>query len=293
MSYLGDLKESWTMTHGMNKQDLKAKLQEYIASITFQEKGLRTIKKYNHDISQFVEFLEDEEPIKKQDVINYKQKLCDHNYKTSSINNYITIINTFLSWCQLSDYRVKEIKTQQKSSLVNVVSESDYHRLLRFARKLQKEEVYLIMKIIYTNGIRISELEAFTVENIKDFYFTTYNKGKEREIILTQELARELRQYCKIHSIKSGKIFQLSYSTIWRQMKQLAGAARVNKARVYPHSFRHLFAKAFMNQYNNVLDLADILGHSSLETTRIYTRSTLEEKRRKLENMKGRNQHGK
>ncbi len=280
------------MTHGMNKQVLQAKLKDYIVNQSRQEKSLRTIRKYHHDIGQFINYLPQEGLIDKQQVIDYKQQLCKQNYKTSSINNFITIINTFLSWCELSDYRVKEIKTQQKSSLVNVVNESDYHRLLRYAKKLQKEEVYLIMKIIYTNGIRISELDVFTVENIKGFYFTTFNKGKEREIILTQELARECRKYCKDHHITQGKLFKLSYSTIWRQMKQIAGAARVNKDKVYPHSFRHLFAKAFMNQYNNVLDLADILGHSSLETTRIYTRSTLDEKRKKLENMKGRKQHG-
>jgi len=112
------------------------------------------------------------------------------------------------------------------------------------------------------------------------------NKGQARAILLTQELARELRKYCKDHQIREGKIFTLSTPTIWRQMKQTASEAKVSLEKVHAHSFRHLFAKEFMEQYNNVLDLADILGHSSLETTRIYTRSSLDEKRKKLENMK-------
>jgi len=145
------------------------------------------------------------------------------------------------------------------------------------------------MKILSITGIRISELEYFTVENIQKYHFKVFNKGKEREILLTQELARELRKYCRDQHIREGKIFTLSIPTIWRQMKKTAGEAKVSLDKVHPHSFRHLFAKEFMEQYNNVLDLADILGHRSLETTRIYTRSTLDEKRKKLENMRPRN----
>lgn len=272
----------------MDKEQLRLKLGAYSQAQTLLERSPVTIKKYQRDITYFIDFLPNNEEIQKHHVLAYKDSLCQGQYKTSSINNFITIVNTFLKWCELSDHRVREIKTQQKSSLPNVVSESDVSRLLRHAKKLDKIELYHIIKIITTCGIRISELESFTVSNIQGFTFTTYNKGKEREIILTQELARELRKYCKDRKLTEGKIFRISYSTIYRHMKQVASAAKVNLERVHPHSFRHFFAKEFMNQYNNVLDLADILGHSSLETTRIYTRSTLEEKRRKLENMKGR-----
>ena len=275
----------------MNKEQLKGKLRAYIEAQRHMERSARTITKYARDISVFIDSLPEGEEIQKSHVLAYKEQLCQGIYKTSSINNYITIVNTFLKWCEMSDVRVREIKTQQKSSLPNVVSESDVSRLLRHAKKMGKEEITLIIKIIITCGIRISELESFTVRNIQRFSFTTYNKGKEREIILTQELARELRKYCKDHNISEGKIFSISYSTILRHMKQVAARAKVNLDRVHPHSFRHYFAKEFMNQYNNVLDLADILGHSSLETTRIYTRSTIDEKRRKLENMKGRKHH--
>jgi len=272
----------------MTKEDLHHKLTQYIQAQKMMEKSKKTTSKYERDIKRFILSLPDVEVIDKQHVMKYKDSLLQGGYKTSSINNFITILNTFLKWCELSDWRVREIKTQQKSSLLNVVSEKDVDRLLRYAKKLHKEEIYLIIKIVSTTGIRISELDAFTVANIQGFYFTTYKKGKEREIILTQELVRELRKYCKDNNIQEGRLFTMSYSTIWRYLKTVAGAAKVSLIKVHPHSFRHLFAKRFMDQYNNVLDLADILGHSSLETTRIYTRSTLDEKRKKLENMKGR-----
>lgn len=275
----------------MTKEDLHLKLTQFIQAQIMLEKSQKTTSKYHRDIKRFIDSLPDHESIDKHHVMKYKESLLQSGYKTSSINNFITILNTFLKWCELSEWRVREIKTQQKSSLLNVVSERDVERLLRYAKKLHKEDIYLIIKIVSTTGIRISELDAFTVANIQGFYFTTYKKGKEREIILTQELARELRKYCKDHDIQEGRLFTISYSTLWRHLKVVAGAAKVSRVKVYPHSFRHLFAKRFMDQYNNVLDLADILGHSSLETTRIYTRSTLDEKRKKLENMKGRRSH--
>jgi integrase len=270
----------------MRKQDYVEKQSQFITDLRLNEKSKKTISKYNRDVQKFIDFIPDDLEITKEHILEYKDHLCDGRYLTSSINNYLTILNTFLKWCGQGDLRVRQIKTQQKSSLSNVVSESDVKRLLRFAKKRNREDIYLIIKIILTTGIRINELEWFTVENLKRTYFSVQNKGKERDIILTLELARELRKYARVHKIESGPIFVISYSTIWRQMKMIAGAAKVNLDKVHPHSFRHLFAKSFMAQYNNVLDLADILGHSSLETTRIYTRSTIDEKRAKLENLR-------
>ncbi|MEI7667455.1 MAG: tyrosine-type recombinase/integrase [Erysipelotrichaceae bacterium] len=270
----------------MRNEELIRAQSQFIKEQRLNEKSKRTLSKYDRDIQKFLDFIPDDVEITKEHILEYKDHLCDGRYQTSSINNYLTILNTFLKWCGQGDLRVREIKTQQKSSISNVVSEADAKRLLRFAKQRGREDIYLIIKIILTTGIRINELEWFTVENLKSYHFSVKNKGKEREIILTQELTRELRKYCRERKLSTGKIFILSYSTIWRQMKIIAGAARVNLEKVHPHSFRHLFAKSFMAQYNNVLDLADILGHSSLETTRIYTRSTIEEKRDKLEGLR-------
>ena len=269
----------------MKKSEYQNSLPLFARDLRLAEKSQRTIEKYVCDVQKFVDFIPENEEITKEHVLAYKEKICSGQYKSNSINTYIVILNRFHRWAEKPELSVKEIKTQQKSSLSDVVSRADAKRLLRVAKQRKRDDIYLILKIFMTTGIRISELEYFTVANIQKHHFKAFNKGKEREILLTQELARELRKYCKDHQIREGKIFTLSTPTIWRQMKQTASEAKVSLEKVHAHSFRHLFAKEFMEQYNNVLDLADILGHSSLETTRIYTRSSLDEKRKKLENM--------
>jgi len=270
----------------MKKSDIPALLDEFIIELKYQEKAERTLMKYRADVIKFIEFVQHDNPISKDDVLEYKKFISSGQYKPRSINSYIVALNKFLKWCGQENLKVKKLKMQQRNSIDDIISFSDYKRLLRFAKKLGYVDIFMIMKIIATTGIRISELKFFTVEGIKSFYIHVRNKGKDRDIILTQELARELRKYCRDHNIKSGRIFNLGDVAIWRKMKKIAGASRVNKEKVHAHSFRHLFAKEFMAEYNNALELADILGHSSLETTRIYTRSTNEEKRKKLEKMK-------
>lgn len=269
----------------MKKLDLQNLLDEFIIELKYQEKADRTLTKYRADVIKFLDFVKHDNHITKDDVLDFKKHISSGQYKPRSINSYIVAVNKFLRWCGNDDLKVKKLKMQQRNSIDDIISFSDYKRLLRFAKKLGSEDIYMIMKIIATTGIRISELKFFTVEGIKSFYIHVRNKGKDRDIILTQELARELRKYCRDHKIKEGRIFDLSDVTIWRKLKKIAGSARVNKDKVHAHSFRHLFAKEFMAEYNNALELADILGHSSLETTRIYTRSTNEEKRKKLELM--------
>jgi integrase len=199
-----------------------------------------------------------------------------------------------LYWCGINDCKVKQLKKQHAASNSEILSLSDYKRLLRFAKRMNQEDTYLIMKILAMTGIRIEELSFFTVENVKSNYIHVRNKGKERSIIIRQDLARELRAYCRDKGIKSGVIFycatkgkMMAKSTIWRRMQRIAGVARVSKNKVHAHSFRHLFAKMFLEEYNgSIAELADILGHNSLETTRIYAKTTDEEKRRKLERIK-------
>jgi len=270
----------------MTKSEMYQALEEFITEQRYEEKAAKTLTKYRADVKRFLNHVQHDNDITKDDVLKYKQYISSGKYKTRSINSYIVAVNKFLKWCGHEELKVKKLKMQQKNSIDNIVDINDYKRMLRYAKKLGHEDIYMIMKIIASTGIRISELKHFTVEAVKSFYIHTRNKGKDRDIILTQELARDIRKYCREHRIHKGQIFKVSNSTIWRRMKKIAAAARVNKQKVYPHSFRHLFAKEFINHYNNPMELADILGHSSLETTRIYTRSTNEEKRKKLEQMK-------
>lgn len=280
----------------MNKDELILKLDEWIDEQKFQEYSDNTLKQYKANVLKFINWINNNEIITKQTTIDFKKYLYELEPKpsTTSINTWIVELNKFLKYCKLDNLTIKKIKQQSKSSTEEVLSISDYKRLLRFAKRLGYFQLYYIMKVLVMTGIRISELKYFTVESIKSNYVAAFNKGKERNIIIRQDLARELRKYCRDNNIKSGYIFlgekknsMPAASTIWRQMKKISGAARVNKKKVHAHSFRHLFAQVFLNEYNNnITELADILGHNSLETTRLYTRSSNSQKKDKLEKLK-------
>lgn len=279
----------------MKKEELKEKLPLFILEQSEDEKSQNTLKKYSRNIESFLQWLPVDAEVEKTIVIDYKSYLLNEkHFRTNTINNYIVSINKFLYWCGVKDCKVKQLKKQHAASNSEILSLADYKRLLRMARRIGQEDTYLIMKILAMTGIRIEELSFFTVENMKTNYIHVRNKGKERSIIIRQDLAREIRQYCRDKGIKTGVIFyckskgkMIAKSTIWRRMQKIAGIARVSKNKVHAHSFRHLFAKMFLEEYNgSIAELADILGHNSLETTRIYAKTTDEEKRRKLERIK-------
>ena len=279
----------------MKKDELKDKLPQYITEQTEDEKSKNTLKKYQHNIEVFIDWLPSDADVEKNIVISFKAHLLeDMHFSTSTINNYVVSINKFLYWCGINDCKVKQLRKQHAASNSEILSLSDYKRLLRFSKRMGQDDTYLMMKILAMTGIRIEELSFFTVENVKSNYIHVRNKGKERSIILRQDLAREIRAYCREKGIRQGNIFScknkgrmMAKSTFWRRIKRIAGVAKVRKNKVHAHSFRHLFAKMFLEEYNgSIAELADILGHNSLETTRIYAKTTDEEKRRKLERIK-------
>lgn len=278
----------------VNKDELAGRLREFITELKYAEKSPNTLKKYECNILVFIGFLSGEKIITKDDVLSFKQTLIELKFKTSTINSYIIAVNKYLKWLGCGELVVKQLKQQRKGSLEEVISLIDYKRMLRFAKALNRMDIYFIMKILVMTGIRISELRFFTVESLKTNYILVTNKGKERSIILRQDLVRELRKYCRENNIKTGYIFpgqakgkMIHESTIWRNMQKIAGSAKIKKIKIHAHSFRHLFAKLFLEEYpNNITELADILGHNSLETTRIYTRTTNAEKRSKMERIK-------
>lgn len=279
----------------MTKEELLIKLDEWITTQKYQEYSKNTLHQYRSNVLKFIKFLKDGEIITKETTMNYKEYLYNQNPRpsTSSINTWIKELNKFLKYLEFEDLTIKKIKQQVKSSIEDILTISDYKRLLRFSKSMGLIKLHYIMKVLAMTGIRISELKYFTKENLESNYIVAFNKGKERNIIVRQDLTRELRKYCKEQHIEHGYIFKgskenqmPSASTIWRQMKKVAGAARVNKKKVHAHSFRHLFAQVFLDEYNNnITELADILGHNSLETTRLYTRSSNAQKKAKLENL--------
>lgn len=280
----------------IDKQDLISRLDEWVLEQRYQEYSENTLKQYRANVMKFIDWLPDNnEPITKDTTLAYKNYLGTMAGSSNSLNTWIVTINKYLKWLGSGDLAIKKIKMQQKQSVEDVLSISDYKRLLRIAKKLDMMKLYYIMKILAMTGIRVSVLKYFTVNSIKTNYIKFYIKGKENRVIVRQDLARELRHYCKENNIKEGYLFpsdkvegkMINNSTIWRQMKKVAGIGRVNKKKVHAHSFRHLFAQVFLETYSdNITELADILGHNSLETTRLYTRTSDAQKKEKLEKLK-------
>ena len=279
----------------MSKKELYEYLDEWIINQKYQEYSQNTLKQYKANVKKFIDWLDDDFTLDKSTTIKFKDYLfsLDPRPKTTSLNTWIVELNKFLKYIGKPELTIKKIKMQTKVSNDEVLTIADYKRLLRFSKRLNMMQLYYIIKVLAMTGIRISELKYFTIENIKGNYIDGFNKGKERKIIIRQDLARELRKYARDNHIKSGYIFRGAIpnkmpveSTIWRQLKKVAGKARVNKKKVHAHSFRHLFAQIFLETYpGNITELADILGHNSLETTRLYTRTSNNQKKNKMEQM--------
>lgn len=290
----------------MNKKEMMDALENYLNEELEDEKADHTLIHYRHVLNELIEYLPDGE-IRKSNLIEYKNELMKR-YKPSTVNNYLIVINKFIRFVdigdkyeELSDLKkhkcpltMKLIKLQEKASLENVLEITDLRRLLRIAKKLGQMDIYYIMKIFAYTGIRAEELKVFTVENVKSNYIQVSNKGKTRNIILRSDLRRELLHYAKENHIQSGTLFPGRYkgkmmhaSTIYKRMKKIGGKCRgIDLDKIHPHSFRHLFAVHFIDEGGSLSELMDILGHSSIQTTTIYTRTTDATKKKHLEKMK-------
>lgn len=281
----------------MNKEVLLSYLDDWIYEQKYQEYADNTLKQYRANVMKFIDWLPDNNDISKDTTMKYKRYLTTITDSPKSINVWVVSLNKYLKWLHRDDLTIKKIKMQQQSSNEQSLTIADFKRLLRISKSIGNEQLYYIIKVLGMTGCRIGELEYFTVENLEKTprkNIKVYNKGKNREIVIRQDLSRELKRFYKSKGIERGYIFlsndpkcqgkMPAKSTIFRQMKRVAGIARVNKSKVHPHNFRHLFAQVFLNAYpENVLDLADLLGHNDLKTTRIYTKTSGEQKRLKLE----------
>ena len=281
----------------MNKYDLINKIDEWTKELKYEEKASNTLKQYKQNVMKFIDWLPDDKKITKDTTMEYKEYLRTITDSSKSMNIWIVSLNKYLRWLGLKDLTIKKYKMQEQSSNEASLTIADFKRLLRIAKRDGNEQLYFIIKVLGMTGCRIGELKYFTVENIEKTprkNIKVYNKGKDREIVIRQDLSRELKNYIKSRKIESGFIFLSSdpdckgkmpnVSTIWRQLQKLAGECRIDKSKAHAHNFRHLFAQVFLNTYpENVLDLADLLGHNDLKTTRIYTKTSGEQKRIKLE----------
>lgn len=290
----------------MKKDDLKLKIEEFCENERLDEKSNKTVIDYKNCLNKFYEYIDEDNIIFSKDTaINYKlylkQLLESGQAKVTSINKYVIVFNKFLKSLGYQDLIIKQFRSQQKSSLENQMSNQEHKRMLRKSKELGKDELYMIIKTFAQTAIRISELRYFTVENIQNGpYIDVYSKGKERKIILIGDLHRSLKKYCKENNITEGFIFRspdpkrkndstkmIDPSTIWRNLKKIGGVARVNLDHIHPHGWRHLFSIAYLQLPGATMtELMDILGHSKIETTSIYTRTTLQEKKKRMEMIK-------
>ena len=256
-----------------------------------EEKSEATVEKYIRDVTAFAEYLK-EEKFTKETVIAYKKHLQE-KYAITSVNSMIAGINCFLSFIGCHDLRVKSVKLQKQIYCPEEkeLTKAEYTRLCKTAERNQNRRLNLIIQTICGTGIRVSELEFITVEAVKSGEATVSCKGKTRSVFIVKNLQKKLLRFATEQGIKSGKIFvtrtgkAISRTNIWREMKNLCKEANVNPTKVFPHNLRHLFARVFYGIEKDIAKLADILGHSSIDTTRIYIISTGNEHRRRMENM--------
>ena len=258
-----------------------------------EEKSENTVKKYLRDVRAFAAYLNGAE-VTKETVITFKSKLLGESYSVRSINSMLASLNGLFSFLGWEDCRVKSVKLQRQIYCPEEqeLTKAEYMRLVNTAKQKGNERLNLILQTICGTGIRVSELQYITVEAVKNGEATVSLKGKTRSVFLVKELRKKLIRYAAKQNIQSGAVFitrtgkPMNRTNIWREMKGLCRQAGVNPKKVFPHNLRHLFARTFYGIEKDIAKLADILGHSSINTTRIYIISTGSEHRRRMEHMR-------
>ncbi len=277
----------------MKKRIITEKLiADFELELRNDEKSNNTIEKYLRDVRCFATFAGGC-TVDKTLVLEYKAQL-EKDYALSSANSILAAMNSFFKFVGWYDCCVKQFKVQRKTycSEESELTKQEYIALVRTAENKKNERLSLLIQTICGTGIRVSELEFITVEAIKRGEAVVSCKGKSRKVFIVKDLCRKLQRYAKEHNIASGTIFitkngkPMNRSNIWREMKSLCEQAGVNPNKAFPHNLRHLFARTFYGIEKDIAKLADILGHSSINTTRIYIITTGAEHRRKLENMR-------
>ncbi len=258
-----------------------------------EEKSINTIEKYIRDVKAFAYYV-NRVNITKEIVIAYKSKLISDDYAARSINSMVASLNSFFMFAGWEDLKIKSLKFQRQiyCSEKKELTKAEYLRLVNAAKQKGNERLNLLLQTICATGIRVSELQYITVEAIKDGEAVVSLKGKTRSVFIVRELKKKLLRYTAEQKIYSGAIFitrngkPMSRTNVWKEMKNLCEQANVDPDKVFPHNLRHLFARTFYGIEKDIAKLADILGHSSINTTRIYIITTGNEHRQRMENMR-------
>lgn len=267
-----------------------AQIESFGVHLRREEKSGATQEKYLRDVRAFYAFAHGE-TVSKELVVAYKKHCVDRGYAVRSVNSMLASINSFLEFQGWTDCKVKSIRIQQQIYCAEEkeLSKAEYLRLLNASRK--EEQLNLILQTICATGIRVSELRYFTVEAVHHGEVTVSCKNKTRTILIPGKLKKALQDFARRRNITTGAIFlgksrkPLDRSRIWRKMKQLCHSAGVAASKEFPHNLRKLFARTFYAIEKDIAKLADILGHSSINTTRIYIMSTGVEHRKRIERL--------
>ncbi|MCI8653439.1 MAG: tyrosine-type recombinase/integrase [Angelakisella sp.] len=256
-----------------------------------EEREPATIEKYLREVRAFAAWLGDQ-AVTKEQAGRWKERLSGC-YQPGTVNGKLSALNRFFAFLGWEDCRVRYLKIQRRlfCSTQRELTREEYTRLLETAGALGRERLALLIETICATGIRVSEIKYITAESVRNGRTEISLKGKVRTILIPGKLCRKLKKYVKKQKIASGEIFltrsgkSLSRRQIWAEMKALCARAGVEKSKVFPHNLRHLFARTFYRVCRDVAKLADLLGHSSIETTRIYLISTGTEHARQLERL--------
>ena len=266
-------------------------VKEFGAHLAEEEKSRATLEKYVRDVSAFSRWLGKRE-LCKAIVLEYKELLIE-KLAPASVNSALSSLNSFFEYIGEYGLKVKSLKIQKRifADRERELTKAEYNRLLKAARDKGNERLFLLMQTICASGLRVSEIKFITIEAVKARRAEIKCKGKIREVFLPDSLCRELLKYAKKKGIKSGMIFvtrngrALDRTNIWSDMKKLCLIAEVSAKKVFPHNLRHLFARTFYMIEKDIVHLSDILGHSSVNTTRIYTMETGERHRKQIQKL--------
>ena len=267
-------------------------LADFARALRREERAAGTEENYLRHVRAFAAWL-DGEPVTREGAAAWKESLLAAGYSPVTVNAMVAAVNKFLTCCGWTDCRVKALRLQRRlfREEGRELTRREYDRLLAAARRSGKGRLELLMEAICATGIRVSEVKYLTVEAARAGRAEVHLKGKVRTILIPGKLRKKLLGYAREKKIASGEIFltrggkSLSRKQIWAEMKALCKAAGVSPSKVFPHNLRHLFARTFYQVCRDVAKLADVLGHSSIETTRIYLISTGAEHARQLERL--------
>lgn len=277
----------------MNMQlNYEKTVQDFRAYLTDSEKSPATIQKYLRVMQKFTEYAGKRE-LDRTLILSYKESLRASHSPTGA-NAILAAVNAFLRFVGRTELCVRAFRVQKKAFCAEnrELCRAEYVRLVRAAQEQKNERLSLLIETVCGTGIRISELSFITAEALEHGEVTVFCKGKTRTVFLVPALRKKLRSYAKRRGIAHGALFTtrsgkpLNRSNIWKEMKSLCDAAHVSPQKVFPHNLRHLFARTFYAIDRDLAKLADLLGHSSVNTTRIYIVTTGEEHRRRMETMR-------